>query len=165
MPKFPAHETETVEFKKSLAELKQGLVSLRCNPLIEVLFRRIHLVEAWGRGVPLILENAPDVEFQEVAGLFVASFKRPTATQETTAKTTRETTRETTAKTGQEKPEKHQSTLLQHLLQEPAATIPQLAQLNGLSVDGVRYHLNHLKRAGKLRRHAPTKGGYWEVLD
>ena len=24
--------------------------------------------------------------------------------------------------------------------------------------------LSQLKRAGKLRRHGPTKGGYWEVI-
>jgi hypothetical protein len=49
--------------------------------------RRIEMVEAWGRGMPLILENAPDVEFREIARLFVASFERPSATVETTPET------------------------------------------------------------------------------
>jgi ATP-dependent DNA helicase RecG len=35
------------------------------------------MVEAWGRGMPLILENAPTVEFREIARLFIASFERP----------------------------------------------------------------------------------------
>ncbi len=64
-------ETEHKEFKKSLAELKQGIVSLVAD-----LLRRLHLVEAWGRGVPLILKNAPDVSFKELGSVFIASFKR-----------------------------------------------------------------------------------------
>ncbi len=31
---------------------------------------------AKGRGMPLILENAPSVEFREIARLFIASFER-----------------------------------------------------------------------------------------
>ena len=34
-------------------------------------------LEAWGRGVPLILEKEPGVEFREVAKLFITSFDRP----------------------------------------------------------------------------------------
>ena len=35
------------------------------------------LVEAWGRGMPLILKNEPSAKFKEVAKLFIASFDRP----------------------------------------------------------------------------------------
>jgi signal transduction histidine kinase len=49
----------------------------RCNPLIAELLRRIHMVEAWGRGMPLILRNAPDVEFREVAGIFITAYGDP----------------------------------------------------------------------------------------
>jgi len=98
-------ESETIEYKKSLGELSEGLnsvaailtpiykdrveirnpgilmdgislktlktgkVSRRRNPLIADLLRRIHLVEAWGRGIPLILDKAPDVRFHQVAGI------------------------------------------------------------------------------------------------
>ena len=51
------------------------------------------------------------------------------------------------------------------LSQQPRLSAPDLAQATGLSLDGVKYHLNQLKRLGKLRRHGPTKGGYWEVID
>jgi len=150
----------------TLADLRRGNVSRRRNPLIAELFRRIHLVEAWGRGMPLILENAPDVEFREVAGLFVASFKRPTATQEATQETTQEATQETTQETTQEKHQRNtRELLLEQLRGNPQLTTKALAAALDLSADGVKYHLTLLKRAGKLRRHGPTKGGYWEVLD
>jgi len=32
------------------------------SPLIADLLRRIQLIEAWGRGIPLILEKAPNVQ-------------------------------------------------------------------------------------------------------
>lgn len=36
----------------------------------------MHLVEAWERGMPKILHNAPNVSFKEEAGLFITSFAR-----------------------------------------------------------------------------------------
>lgn len=169
----------------TLADLRRGNISRRRNPLIADLFRRIHLVEAWGRGMPLILENAPNVEFREVAGLFVASFERPTflkgdATETTLEKsgttpetfgTTLETTLETLGTTLEmpETPKKHQENtkeiLLQLLRQQPQLSIPALASAIGISADGIKYHLTRLKRAGKLRHIGPTKGGHWEVID
>ena len=61
MSKKLLQESETVELKKSLAEL----------------LRRVHMVEAWGRGVPLILEKEPGVQFRAIAKLFITSFDRP----------------------------------------------------------------------------------------
>jgi ATP-dependent DNA helicase RecG len=60
-------------------EIRQGNISRRRNPKIAELLRRIHLVEAWGRGVPLILENAPSTSFDEIGGLFITRFNRPSA--------------------------------------------------------------------------------------
>ena len=170
-------------------EIRQGNVSRRRNPKIAELLRRIHLVEAWGRGVPLILENAPDASFLEIGGLFITRFARPSAAEAaveadartgpntgterpaTGPKTGLKTVPETSPKTGlersdkpKESPRKHQETLLRHLHQHPTASVPALMQATGLSTNGVKYHLSQLKRAGKLRRHGPTKGGYWEVI-
>lgn len=165
----------------SFDDIRQGNVSRRRNPKIAELLRRIHLIEAWGRGVPLILESAPDANFIEIGGLFITRFMRPSA-QETTPETTLETQAtilktdtkthiKTDIKAGmehhanaKETPKKHQEVLLQHLLQHPQASIPDLMQATGLSTGGIRHHLNQLKHSGKLRRHGPTKGGYWEVI-
>ncbi len=57
----------------AMEEMRQGNVSRRRNDL----FRRIQMVEGWGRGMPLIFENAPTVQFRQIAGLFIASFERP----------------------------------------------------------------------------------------
>lgn len=60
----------------TMEQIMQGNVSRRRNPLIANLLRRIHLVEAWGRGMPKILSNAPTASFKEFAGLFIISFER-----------------------------------------------------------------------------------------
>lgn len=60
----------------TIEQIMQGNVSRRRNPLIANLLRRIHLVEAWGRGMPKILSNAPNASFKEFAGLFITSFER-----------------------------------------------------------------------------------------
>ena len=154
-------------------EICQGNISRRRNPKIAELLRRIHLVEAWGRGVPLILENAPDTCFTEIGGLFITRFERP-STQEMAStpktsieniKTSTKTSIDSSIETGRELPKNTRAVLLQYLREQPQASIPDLVQASGLSTSGVRHHLDQLKSTGKLRRHGPTKGGYWEVID
>lgn len=126
-------------------------------------------MEAWGRGVPLILANAPDVTFREVAGLFIASFARPSARHAGAESDPSKTTPKTTPKTAPEpqvrRRQKTGETLLQILRQQPHLSTSELAQMTGLSQDGIKYNINQLKRTGKLVRHGPAKGGYWEVTD
>ena len=152
----------------TIEQMRRGNVSHRRNPLIAELFRRIHMVEAWGRGMPLILENAPQVEFREIAKLFIASFERPSAAEATTPETTPEigqTTKETTKETAEERPLRMKDRLMQLIRQQPDITAAALSVATGIGVDGVNYHLTQLKKAGKLRRIGPTKGGHWQVID
>jgi len=157
----------------TLADLRRGNVSRRRNPLIADLFRRIRLVEAWGRGMPLILENAPAVEFRELAGLFIARFARPELEVATGMKTTPEaplTTPETpltTPETGPGTPRNYQQNtrerLRQLLREQPHLSTPAMALVLGIGIDGTKYQLNQLKQAGQIRHVGPTKGGHWEV--
>lgn len=62
-------------------------------------------------------------------------------------------------------PKKHQEILLKYLKKHPQASISELMQVTSLSTGGVRHHIDSLKQAGKLYRHGPTKGGYWEVKE
>lgn len=47
---------------------------------------------------------------------------------------------------------------------EPALTRKRLARQIGITENGVKYHLNKLKTAGKIRHVGPTKSGYWEII-
>ena len=140
----------------TIEDLRKGNVSQRRNPLIADLFRRIEMVEAWGRGMPLILKYAPDVIFREIGNLFIVSFNRPSfLEQEDDGKAT---TQKTTQETTQEK-------ILAGLRAEPTLTRKLLAQRLGISENGVKYHLNKLKTSGRIRHVGPTKGGVWEVVE
>ena len=157
----------------TIADLHRGNVSQRRNPLIADLFRRIEMVESWGRGMTLIHQNAPAVEFRQVAGLFIASFARPSFSlndEETTGTT--ENTKETTQKplgnnveTTQKPHASPREKLLALLKAQPAINTKDLAQLSGATLYSVRHHLESLKAAGRVRHVGPSKGGRWEVLD
>ena len=96
----------------TIEKMLQGNVSKRRNPLVADLLRRIHMVEAWGRGMPLILKNAPDVKFREIAHIFIVAFDRPSfANEEGFIDETIDKGRPVTGKTGEttkETPKKHQ---------------------------------------------------------
>ena len=67
--------------------------------------------------------------------------------------TTQETTRETT-----------QEKIISLLERQPGITRKELAVQVGISADGIKYHLEKLKAAGKIRHVGPTKKGHWEII-
>jgi ATP-dependent DNA helicase RecG len=158
----------------TIEDLHRGNVSKRRNPLIADLFRRIEMVESWGRGMTLIHQKAPAVEFRQVGGLFIASFARSSFLVETTQKITGATDN---AKKTPEKPlENHVETtqkphanprekLLSLLKAQPGISMKDLALLGGVTLYSVRHHLESLKAVGYIRHVGPSKGGRWEVLD
>lgn len=170
----------------TMEEMRIGNVSRRRNPLIADLFRRIHMVEGWGRGMPLILENAPSVQFRQIAGLFIASFERPSFLEDTTQDvidTTQETiidktpkkhqgnAKETTEKplknhlkTTQKPRKNHKENLLSLLRTQPELSTKKMSDLSGLSLYSVRHHLEALRESGLIRHVGPSSGGHWEIL-
>jgi ATP-dependent DNA helicase RecG len=130
------------------------------NPDIANAFFRAGLIESWGRGIERINQACLDGGFPvpewklETGGLwtvfyFSASYLQAAA---------QETTQETTQKTTQEK-------ILRLLKAEPSMTRQQLAQQLDISADGIKYHLEKLKRSGKLKRIGSTKTGIWELVE
>lgn len=138
----------------TLEEMRRGNISRRRNPLIADLFRRINMVEGWGRGMPLIMESAPDVQFRQIAGLFIASFERPSFHEEFTGETV-----DNLELTDKEK------TLCALIHQNAGITQKDLAARLDLTERGVRYLTDKLKKQGVLRRHGGKKAGWWEMFD
>ena len=48
---------------------------------------------------------------------------------------------------------------------DPGITVKELAVKTGLTEDGVRYHMNKMRRAGILVREGSTKAGKWIVKE
>lgn len=65
---------------------------------------------------------------------------------------------ETTQETTQER-------ILALLRQEPTLTRKALAERIGITADGIKYHLDRLRAAGRVRHVGPTKKGHWEILE
>lgn len=55
--------------------------------------------------------------------------------------------------------------ILDVLKADPTATRKELADLLGLTPDGIKWNIEKLKKEGKLRRIGPDKGGKWEVIE
>jgi len=114
----------------------------------------------------LIHQNAPSVTFRQVAGLFIASFARPsfaegesTEHQETPQKPL-ENHLKTTGTT-----ENAKETLLKALQTQPELSVAALAEWVDGTPASVRHHLRVLQTQGRIRHIGPDKGGRWEVLD
>ncbi len=74
-------------------------------------------------------------------------------TENTTDLTTQKTTRKTTQK------------ILEELSKNPKMTSKALAQIVGITPDGIKWNLDKLKANNKIRRIGADRGGHWEVLD
>lgn len=72
----------------------------------------------------------------------------------------KKTTLKTTLKT-----EKTTQKILKMLMQNPNATQKEIAEIVGLTLDGVKWNIAKLKKTGKIRRIGPDKGGKWEVTE
>ena len=47
----------------------------------------------------------------------------------------------------------------------PTISIEELAELCGLTRDGINYNIRNLKNKGIIKRIGPDKGGHWEVIE
>ena len=131
----------------NLEMLKQEHPSKRRNPLIANAFFRYGYIEAWGRGILLMMEEAakaglPEPALEEYAGGIQVTF----------LKSSTETVGKSVGK------------LLDLLKEDPKITREELANKTGLSIRGVEYNLNKLKQDGLIKRIGPAKGGHWEVI-
>ena len=99
---------------------------------------------------------------------FTVSFSRVKATEKTLGKTAPEiekTTQETTQEIEKTTQETTQEMILGLIKIDPAITRKGLAEKTGLTPDGVKYHLNKLRKQGVIRHLGATKKGYWEVVE
>lgn len=158
----------------TLNQLREGNVSARRNPLIADMLRRIQMIEGWGRGMPLILENEPNTQFAEIAHVFITAFPRPSfepgyaekaaAANLGGTKSNSLSVVPTTDKTTENTLSANEQAVLALVSANSSATQKEMAAALGLSEDGVRYHTEKLKAKGLLRRKGGKKMGYWEIV-
>ncbi|MCK5683508.1 winged helix-turn-helix transcriptional regulator, partial [bacterium] len=118
-------------------------------------FFRSGMIEAWGRGIERIMGSCKvakvDVpEFrQEKTGLWVEfsfSHEKLSKNKSTTQKTT-------------------QKKIVDLIKNNPKITRKELANVLGISSNGVKYHLKKLKNAKIIQHVGSVRAGHWEVLN
>jgi len=149
----------------TFAQLKREHPSCLRNELLADVFFKAGLIESWGRGTLKIINECkakglPEPKFVGEQGGFSVTFKKGKVHGEAgdeRSKATHKTTQEATQETTQEK--------IMSLLQDnPRLTRNQLAEQIGITPDGIKYHLDQLRKTGKIRHKGATKKGYWEVI-
>ena len=138
----------------TIQQIRTKLVSERRNELIADMFQRIHFVERWGRGIKLILDKEPTVEFMEIGTHFITVFKRRAQT----------TIPPVAEKSNEKSNEKSREKILRLMFENSAITTQEISETIGLSLAGVEKAVRALKQEKRLRRIGPDKGGYWDVI-
>jgi ATP-dependent DNA helicase RecG len=78
-----------------------------------------------------------------------------------TLKTVEETTHKTTHKTTPKTTQK----IIEIISKNPHITRKEMAEIIGITEDGIKYHLNIMQKIGLIKRVGPKKGGYWQIID
>ena len=55
--------------------------------------------------------------------------------------------------------------ILDQIKANPYISRQELAELCGLTSDGIKYNIRKLREKGIIKRIGPDKGGYWEVVE
>lgn len=155
----------------------------RNERIAEVLYKR-KTIEAWGRGMSVMVEacaqkGVSPPEFSCDGHFVRAVFRRPqgkadgampqagtnVALAESQTRTSRKTSRKTDRKTSRKNaPDMATEALVDLVRSDGRLTLPEMARILGLSVAGVRYQLALLASRGRVRRAGGRKFGQWEIL-
>ena len=153
----------------TIAKMMEGYSKPR-NPAIARAFAYMKIIEKWGTGIPRLFEaceeyGLPKPELIDFDGDFRVNMYRKRGTN---AETNRETGTniETNTKTNTEMLDTDTESverILSLMREKPAITVKTIAQQLELSVGGVRYHINKLKKDGIVEHIGSSKKGTWVI--
>ena len=153
----------------TIAKMMEGYSRPR-NPAIARAFAYMKIIEKWGTGIPRLFEaceeyGLPKPELIDFDGDFRVNMYRK---RDTNTETNRETSTntETNTKTNIEilnTDTESVERILRLMREQPTITVKLIAQQLGLSVGGVRYHINRLKKDGIVEHSGSFKKGKWVI--
>jgi len=155
----------------TIEDIKSGAIQSKPrNRLLAQVFKELGIIEKYGAGVKRVIEDfraygLVEPSFEEKFGGFyvaVSDRKLKSRTTQEIGETTQETTQEI-EKTTQETTQKIANKIIQLIKENPQLSRRAMAELVGISENGVKYHLKKLKKEGKITHIGPTKKGYWKI--
>jgi len=142
-----------------------GTKSVVRNPIIANLLHRAGYIEKIGTGIKRIekavAEHGKGTVSFTFNGFFVVVFSRIRVYQDFPPKASDKKLEETT----QEIKETTQETILALIKINPAITRKELAEKIGITLNGIKYHLDKLRKKGVIRHIGATKKGCWELVE
>jgi len=102
-----------------------------------------------------LMEDLPN-KIRDLLGIMV-EFKGEVPDADALSENKASTTQETSVKTSVK--------ILLAVEENQNVTIPELAEITGVTTRSVERNIKKLQEAGKLRRVGPDKGGHWEVIE
>ena len=141
-----------------------------CEPAFARAFAYMKIIEKWGTGIPGLFGNReeyglPKPELIDFDGDFrVNMYRRKDTNTETERKPNTDT--ETNIKTNTEMLCTDTETadrIIAIMKEHPAITVKKIAQQLNLSVGGVRYHVNKMKKDGLVEHIGSSKKGTWFI--
>lgn len=153
----------------TIAKMMEGYSRPR-NPAIARAFAYMKIIEKWGTGIPRLFEackehGLPEPELIDFDGDFRVNMYRQRNTNTETDRETSANT-ETNTKTNTEISDTGTETverILRIMREQPSITVKSIAQQLALSVSGVRYHINKLKKDGTVEHTGSSKKGTWLI--
>lgn len=142
------------------------------NPKIAGLLHEYEYVREFGEGIDrMYLEmkqaGLPEPEYRTEAFMVYATIKNKKflerANLDISQVLPQETSKETSKETGKETSKETVARIIDILKQKPEISIKGIAEELELSVSGVRYHIDNLKKEGILEHTGATKKGKWVV--
>lgn len=137
--------------------------SILRNPLIAETMYLSEDIEKWASGIKRIYDecraNRVNVDFNRVKTGFVVVFYRPKWEEGEGLGKARRGEKGTRVETRVETRVK----IIELLKQNPTLSAAGLASSLGLTIQGVEWQLNKLKKDGLIKRVGARKGGHWEV--
>ena len=147
----------------TISKMMEGYSKPR-NPAIARAFAYMKIIEKWGTGIPRLFEackeyGLPKPELIDFDGDFRVNMYRKVETNtETNVETDTKTNTEIYG-TDVEMAEK----IIKIMEKQPEITVKKIAEQLELSVSGVRYHINKMKKDGTVEHIGASKKGTWMV--
>ena len=142
------------------------------NPAIARAFAYMKIIEKWGTGIPRLFEacaeyGLPEPELIDFDGDFRVNMyrKRDTDIKTNTEKVTNTNTKTNTNIKKQKANAETATRILEIMREQPTITVKKIADQMRLSVAGVRYHINKMKKDGLVEHVGPSKKGTWLLHD
>lgn len=139
----------------TISRMMEGYSKLR-NPAIARAFAYMKIIEKWGTGIPRLFETCkeyglPRPELIDFDGDFRVNIYRERITNTETNTNTETQDTETVVK------------VMEIMRGQPTITVREIAEQLELSIGGIRYHINKMKRDGIIEHIGSSKKGTWVI--